>query len=45
MTALLFNAMAGLMFALVLGVPAVAGAATAVGVSVLAGPFMPSGGA
>ena len=45
MTALLFNAMAGLMFAFVLGVPAAFGAATAVGVSVLAGPFMPTGGA
>ena len=45
LTALLFNAMVGLMFAFVLGVPAAFGAATAVGVSVLAGPFMPTGGA
>lgn len=42
-TALLFNAMMGVMIATLMGVPAAAGAATAVGVSLAAGPFMPSG--
>lgn len=42
-TALLFNAMMGVMVAALIGVPAMAGAATAVGVSLAAGPFMPSG--
>lgn len=44
LTGILFNAMVGLMLAFVMGVPATAGAATAVGVSILAGPFMPAGG-
>lgn len=42
-TALLFNAMVGVMMAAVMGISATAGAATAVGVSLAAGPFMPSG--
>lgn len=42
-TALLFNALMGVMMAALVGVPATAGAATAVGVSLAAGPFMPSG--
>lgn len=41
--ALLFNAVMGVMIAAVMGVPAMAGAATAVGVSLVAGPFLPSG--
>ena len=43
MTALLFNAMMGIMLAPFMGVSATAGAATAVGVSLAAGRFMPSG--
>ena len=42
-TALLFNAVMGFMVAAVMGVPAMAGAATAVGISLAAGKFMPSG--
>ena len=42
-TALLFNAVMGVMVAAVMGVPAMAGAATAVSVSLVAGPFLPSG--
>jgi len=42
-TALLFNAMMGVMMAAVMGFSATAGAVTAVGVSLAAGPFMPSG--
>lgn len=42
-TALLFNAVMGVMVAVVMGVPAMAGAATAVSVSLVAGPFLPSG--
>ena len=42
-TALLFNAVMGVMVAAVMGVPAMAGAATAVIVSLVAGPFLPSG--
>lgn len=43
MTALLFNLAMGVMMAALLGVPALAGAATAVGVSLAAGKFMPAG--
>lgn len=43
MTALLFNLAMGVTMAVLLGVPAVAGAATAVGLSLAAGKFMPSG--
>ena len=43
MTALLFNAVMGIMLAAFMGVSATAGAATAVGVSLAAGKFMPSG--
>lgn len=43
MTALLFNAIMGVLIAALVGVPGTAGAATAVGVSLAAGPFMPSG--
>lgn len=41
--ALLFNAMMGVIMSALVGVPATAGAATAIGVSLAAGPFMPSG--
>lgn len=43
MSALLFNAVMGIMLAAFMGVSATAGAATAVGVSLAAGKFMPSG--
>ena len=43
MTALLFNAVMGIMLAAFMGVSATAGAATAVGVSLAAGKYMPSG--
>lgn len=43
MCALLFNAVMGVMVAALLGIPTAAGAAAAVGVSLAAGPFMPSG--
>mgnify|MGYP003223990753 CR=1 FL=1 len=42
-TALLLNAMMGVMMASVMGFSATAGAVTAVGVSLAVGPFMPSG--
>lgn len=42
-TALLFNAMMGVMMAAVMGFSATAGAVTAIGVSLAVGPFMPSG--
>ncbi len=43
MTALLFNAVMGIMLAAFMGVSATAGVATAVGVSLAAGKYMPSG--
>ena len=43
LTALLLNAVMGFMVAAVMGIPTVAGAATAVGVSLAAGKFMPQG--
>ena len=43
MTALLFNAVMGIMLAAFMGVSVTAGAATAVGVSLAAGKYMPSG--
>lgn len=44
LTAILFNAVVGLTLAFIMGVPTTAGAATAVVISILAGPFMPAGG-